>query len=160
MAWSALGHMCVPMIRLVHYSVHVPADPDPVLRRLTDDPRHWLGVDALENDLVVIGLKPAGLLEDPDATLSVRVELGPVADTEHGLLRRLSYDADGLVPRTRCDLTVTRTPGNGVRFRLQGEYRSIAAAQDRDLEFAAAESIAQPLVRTIVEHTTGARFAL
>ncbi|WP_108667792.1 hypothetical protein [Euzebya rosea] len=151
------------MARLVHFCFHTPSDPEQVLEALVGKPEGWLGGQRVDDAVVLVTLRPAGLLPDPSTPVAVEVTVGPVTTDASGLVRRLSYRVEGLVPLVRCDLAVGPAPGNGVRVRLQGEYRPTLASagtlngREPHDEHAAAEAIAQPLVLSIIEHAVGGR---
>ena len=151
------------MARLVHFCFHTPSDPETVLDALLGDPEVWLGGQRVDSDVVLVTLRPAGLLPDPSTSVAVEVTVGPVTADESGVVRRLSYRVEGLVPLVRCDLAVGPTPGRGVRLRLQGEFRPTLASagilngREPHDEYAAAEAIAQPLVLSIIDPTVGGR---
>ena len=102
------------MARLVHFCFHTPSDPETVLDALLGDPEVWLGGQRVDSDVVLVTLRPAGLLPDPSTSVAVEVTVGPVTADESGVVRRLSYRVEGLVPLVRCDLAVGPTPGRGV----------------------------------------------
>ena len=144
------------MIRLVHHSLHVDGDVDPVLRAVAEPQDTWLGARTVDDRSLVLPLVPAGLTPDPHTPVTVTLALGPMRLHDDEVLRRLSFGVADLVPDTRCDLTVRAATGHGVWFRLQGEFRGIATiGPDRQAQ--AVEAVMQPLLQHIADRVAALR---
>lgn len=143
------------MARFTHFTLQVPVGLDHVLPAFLGDTDEWLGGHRLDRHLSVLALEPAGFGLGAPGPVAVEVVPGPAVRTDDGALRRLSFAVPKLVPHTRCDLTVSSTPGDGVRFRLRGEFRPSADGATARRELAAVEAIVQPLVLSVMERTCG-----
>lgn len=144
-----------PMARLTHFCLQVPVGLDVVLPAFMGDTDTWLGGRRLDRHLSVLALEPAGFPVGNGDPVAVEVVPGLAIRTDEGALRRLSFGVPEVVPQTRCDLTVIGTPGEGVRYRLRGEFRPSVDSTAAQRELAAVEAVVQPLVLGIVERTAG-----
>lgn len=145
--------------QLLSRSLHVDADVTAVLAALADTPDRWLD-GFVRGQRVVVTLRGLAMLPSSDDPLPLLVTPGPLirlGGAGSSLLRRLTFESDHLVPRTRCDLRATPASGHGIHLALQGEFRTAGLLEPSggaDALREAAEAAAGSLLRHIAARLT------